>query len=572
MSSRPTYSGSKARLAIAIDIGTTYSGASYTFLNPGEVPRIFDVIGFKLKLRPASMRIDTPPITLPPGRTVVDIFGDFLKYMYDCVRAHIVKSHADGEQLWLSLHDSAHIILSHPNGWGSLQQSRMRQAAIEGGLVPNTSEGKERIEFVTEGEASFHWCVEQTVAEKALQAGTKIVVADLGGGTIDVSSFRVVNPKPLRLQEALGADCVVAGSITVTDRFVKTIRARLQGTPYDDQDSMETLREEFDDETKCLFRDESDESLYIRIGGRRDHYQDDQKLCRIEYGILEVQRNEVEQAFETSIQATVQAIKTHVDGQENTYIFLVGGFAASPWVLSETDRRLKEMGITCAVNRADSNTSKAVAHGGVAFYLDRYITERTMRFTYGLILGMSYDPTDPEHAKRAHKLRTDPISGRVTVPGGFRPLVRKGELVKVESVYRESVTSQACQIPEIHSWEQYLVRYSGSIEDITFMDMDPSAFDIIGWFECEMPATAMTRRRGKHGTYWQPQWEVVITLGTVEIKCHVEWNENGARKRWVMIAVIMRPSVMKKSVQKPGTSHLGGLLLNVEEISIEWQI
>lgn len=45
MSSRPTYAGSEARLVIAIDIGTTYSGASYTFLNPGETPRIFDVNG-----------------------------------------------------------------------------------------------------------------------------------------------------------------------------------------------------------------------------------------------------------------------------------------------------------------------------------------------------------------------------------------------------------------------------------------------------------------------------------------------------------------------------------------------
>lgn len=69
--------------------------------------------------------------------------------------------------------------------------------------------------------------------------------------------------------------------------------------------------------------------------------------------------------------------------------------------------------------------AKAAAHGGVAFYLDRYITERTMRFTYGLVLGMTYDPTDPEHVKRAHKLRTDPTSGRVTIPGGFSPLVRK---------------------------------------------------------------------------------------------------------------------------------------------------
>lgn len=45
----------------------------------------------------------------------------------------------------------------------------MRKAAILGGLVPDTPEGRERIEFVSEGEASFRWCVEQAIAENALK-------------------------------------------------------------------------------------------------------------------------------------------------------------------------------------------------------------------------------------------------------------------------------------------------------------------------------------------------------------------------------------------------------------------
>ena len=44
----------------------------------------------------------------------------------------------------------------------------MREAAIKGGLVPDTPEGRERIEFVTEGEASFHWCVDMELANAAL--------------------------------------------------------------------------------------------------------------------------------------------------------------------------------------------------------------------------------------------------------------------------------------------------------------------------------------------------------------------------------------------------------------------
>ena len=37
---RACYSGPSRRLVVALDIGTTFSGAAYAFLDPGEIPRI----------------------------------------------------------------------------------------------------------------------------------------------------------------------------------------------------------------------------------------------------------------------------------------------------------------------------------------------------------------------------------------------------------------------------------------------------------------------------------------------------------------------------------------------------
>lgn len=42
---RPRYAGSHSTLVISFDIGTTFSGASYVFLIPGEVPQIKSVTG-----------------------------------------------------------------------------------------------------------------------------------------------------------------------------------------------------------------------------------------------------------------------------------------------------------------------------------------------------------------------------------------------------------------------------------------------------------------------------------------------------------------------------------------------
>ncbi|KAG9043148.1 hypothetical protein FS837_009947 [Tulasnella sp. UAMH 9824] len=574
MTTRSTYWGSKSILAIAIDVGTTFSGASYTFLKAGEVPEIYDVSGFKgqenkqSNSKVPSVLFYTPsgelvacgaetkklrsrkgirtewwawphifcfsPVKLPPGRDVVDVFGDFLKYMYDCVQTHIVTTRVDGDEIWSSLNGTARFVLSHPNGWGSHQQGRMREAAIRGGLVPDTPQGRERIEFVTEGEASFHWCIDQALTGATLKEGTRIIVADLGGGTIDVSSFLVKTPRPLRLQEQLAPQCAVEGSIIVTDRFVKSARQKLQGTPYSHEGYIETLREDFDEDAKCLFRaseDGGDDVYTVRIGGRGDDFEDENGLCSIELGYLNVNREDIAAAFEPSLVATVNAIRKHIAGRRDTHVFLVGGFAASPWILSETKRRLKAVGITCEVKRADSNTAKAVAHGGVAFYLDRNVTERTMRHTYGVSLQPSYNPSNSEHQARTDKLRTDPISGHTYVKGGFFALVKKGEVVKVDSIYREHVESEAYRAPEVVTWTQTIERYNGTRDNVTFTDMDPFAFEEIGWFRCEIPASAMTRRTGKHGAYYAVDFDIVITLGTVEIKAHVEWEDNGKKMK-----------------------------------------
>ncbi len=57
-----------------------------------------------------------------------------------------------------SVGNNIDFILSHPNGWEGKQQSEMRRAAIKAGLA-NENEAWERISFVTEGEASLHFCL-----------------------------------------------------------------------------------------------------------------------------------------------------------------------------------------------------------------------------------------------------------------------------------------------------------------------------------------------------------------------------------------------------------------------------
>lgn len=105
---------------------------------------------------------------LPRGKSAVDVFGDFLCYLFRCTRIFIIDTHANGPALWKAVEKDIQFVLSHPNGWEGSQQSKMRRAAIYAGLIPDTDEGKARVRFVTEGEASLHACVLNGLAADVL--------------------------------------------------------------------------------------------------------------------------------------------------------------------------------------------------------------------------------------------------------------------------------------------------------------------------------------------------------------------------------------------------------------------
>jgi hypothetical protein len=91
-----------------------------------------------------------------------------MRYLYDCAKTYIRETHASGADLWTSIEHRIEYVLTHPNGWEGGQQAKMRTAAILAGLIPDTDEGRGRVQFVTEGEASLHFCIQSGLTTQAL--------------------------------------------------------------------------------------------------------------------------------------------------------------------------------------------------------------------------------------------------------------------------------------------------------------------------------------------------------------------------------------------------------------------
>jgi hypothetical protein len=92
-----------------------------------------------------------------------------------CTRAYIEDTHAERTDLWKSVEGHAEFVLTHPNGWRAPQVAQMRAAAIHADLVPDNSEGHARIQFMTEGEASLHYCVRNNCASDVMKVNSVIL-------------------------------------------------------------------------------------------------------------------------------------------------------------------------------------------------------------------------------------------------------------------------------------------------------------------------------------------------------------------------------------------------------------
>ena len=100
---------------------------------------------------------------------MVEVIADFLRYLLKCASSYIQDTHANGPDLWNSVKAHIDFVLSHPNGWEGTQQSEMRRAAVLAGLVPDNTSGHSRLTFVTEGEASLHFCVHNGLPAGAMK-------------------------------------------------------------------------------------------------------------------------------------------------------------------------------------------------------------------------------------------------------------------------------------------------------------------------------------------------------------------------------------------------------------------
>ncbi|KAK0212127.1 hypothetical protein DFS33DRAFT_1389182 [Desarmillaria ectypa] len=546
---RKPYGGRHRKLVLSFDLGTTFSGISYSILDLGVVPEINGVItlpfqdagnhakipttmyydafgklravgaetqetlaeeaaqveGFKLHLRPQTASAYVQQLS--PLKEIVTLFADFYAYLYACTKSFVQETHHISSSEWSSMESSIHFVLAHPNGWEGEHQNKMRDAMIIAGLISNGEQDHSRMSFVTEGEASLHFC---------LSKGLLRIPGLVCPKTTGVS--RKLLSSILEFQQFL-IFCAgqLSGSMFVTRQAHIYLRDKLKGTAYTEM--ADIIADCFDKTTKLRFRN-AKEPAYIQFGT----IQDNDPALGIRGGRLAFPGSTVAGFFEPSLNDIIQIVDYQrlTSSKHISAVFLVGGFAASNFIYAKLQAHPQSVDIQ--LSRHDSHVSvPAVADGAVSFYIDRAVDARMSKHDYGGKEFTSSERSMPEHRRRSDKAYIS-ANGELSLGDQFDSILPKGVLVYEATEFRHTYHMYSEDLEDLASISDDLICYRGSKKDPRWMNTDEAMYKILYTITANTQQAAKTLKpqRGRNGrTFYKLDYDVVLLFGLTELQACV---------------------------------------------------
>lgn len=421
------------------------------------------------------------------------------------------------------------IILTHPNGWATREQHFLKQALQNvGPLYKNC-----QITFVTEGEASVHFCMFYSNMRSSLQPGDDLTVCDAGGSTIDTTTYHIERVTPsLEIKERKASACIQMGGVFVDLECEKYFKNLLTKARIDEQHIEEYVAaavEDFESIAKKEFAS-PDTAHHINLH--------DNGLKQAELGIrrgrMSLKGSIIESFFDRAVSGVIQSIRQQTQGLSPKYLLLVGGFGESPYLRHKLSEEFMCNG--CQVTVIEESTSKAAADGAVIWAIQLAVVGRVTRVAYGISTRIPYNPSNPEHQGRR----------LVRVPDGnfvskrWYQLMGKGIYLNAQGSVRHGfyLTFKPGNFPQSRYIKQVSIWiFHGDSANNPSWVRDKNG-NINHGFEqhCKIEAdlsgmrNSLERKQGADGPYDELGFDIVIRLGGTELHSHMEWVENGTTR------------------------------------------
>lgn len=342
----------------------------------------------------------------------IDVFARSLKFIKDDLVKELEKTGYDIEE------NEIQWVITIPAIWNPRSKQFMRIAAEKAGI-----KGKQ-LEFALEPEAAAVYVKETKVAKQKVSdfehalvpfpVGTRFMVLDLGGGTIDISVKEVLSDRALKelhmaSGNGLGGDSINVRFFQYLDKvFGRKVMSRFtkenkhKAALYDLDMEIELKKRNLDFDVNGNLKIDMPPDLIqmFEEDEDKDFGEHLKSLPGFGYkrGKLLVNQKIITEIFEPSVTSLVQLVRKII-AQENVTkisdIIMVGGFSQSP-IVSKTVRDLFENVNVIIPNDPDL----AVLQGAVMYrYWPEVVRTRRSPYTYGTRLLRLWLEGDDEAKK-----------------------------------------------------------------------------------------------------------------------------------------------------------------------------
>ncbi|EGD80214.1 hypothetical protein PTSG_10893 [Salpingoeca rosetta] len=485
-----------ARCTAAIDFGTTNSGAAYKLAQasdndvtalqfPGEsnikVPTSVVVerqaphnaVGFgpsatsryeeglhaifhrfKMQLyknsRAKTLKADVGDLELPTDLVIARCLG-LLKDM-------VLQQIKDRNALNVSAYE-VQWVLTVPAIWEESSKALMRRAAFKAGLID--TETSDRLLLALEPECAALDCHE-TLAADLLKRGTRYVVVDCGGGTVDTAAFEAMQPKPnVRLEAALPPRGGNWGSTRIDEKFLEFLRELLDNPPclrantFAVFDMLTSVWEDRKVNFDVSRLSDPDARLRINLNPVLQEMDRPPKLVDAVarynrkhpganlkcFGAASLKLTAAH--MKTFYDEVLNDIKTHVrellrDMGRTDYVVLVGGFGGSSFVRDAVREAASESGVQVLI---PPRPWASIVMGAVRFGQCGGVTiaARRSALTYGIGSSVAESVFKRDHpdVDAGRRVRHNAQKKMNVVSNVFTPFVRANDKVPVDHEVRQ---------------------------------------------------------------------------------------------------------------------------------------
>ncbi|KAI0431929.1 hypothetical protein F5Y09DRAFT_354444 [Xylaria sp. FL1042] len=331
------------------------------------------------------------------GKDVVTIISDFLAKVWDHVLEVITR--ARGRQFVSTR--PFHVVITVPAIWQDYAVQRMEQAVRKAGIL-NKRPGcpETTYTFISEPEAAALAAIDAFNRHDVLKPGQTCVMADLGGGTVDLISFRVRSTKPkLVLEEIVEGNGALCGATFLDQAFLACIERNI-GQKKQDNKSTKSWQQ--------LHKRERDRIVNnVWEKGIKRRYYDGQLGHRIDLGAQGNRRpdvylssadlNDVFDSVYYDISRLVEDQVTSIEsktGAKPQFIALAGGFGRCEYIYHKLHEEYK--GRIEILFESNERPWTAVARGavlsGVAHVTNQdRVHSHVSRYSYGWTMWENFN-------------------------------------------------------------------------------------------------------------------------------------------------------------------------------------